>query len=231
MLLLVATGLIVVINVLNNRIAPRAYLVVSVLGAGALLVVFGRTGLPFADAGLAAAAVGRGAIWGLAGLALVAAGHLVAVLVPATRRAYVDRRFDGASGRQAAYQILVRIPFGTVLLEEIAFRGVVYGIVDATHGAVEATVVSSVLFGLWHVLPSLELIRLNPLADRAFRGRAAWAVAGAVFASALAGALLCELRRLSASLIAPAAVHWAVNGLGYLTGFLIARRARRRLDP
>jgi membrane protease YdiL (CAAX protease family) len=40
------------------------------------------------------------------------------------------------------------------------------------------------------------------------------AVAGAVVFTAAAGVLLCELRRRSGSLLAPAGLHWAVNGLG-----------------
>jgi uncharacterized protein len=104
---------------------------------------------------------------------------------------------------------------------------VIYGLINAAQGGVAATVVSSFLFGLWHVLPSLGLVRLNVLARRTVRGRAWLAVAGAVLATTLAGLLLCELRRHSGGLLAPAAVHWATNGLGYLTGFLVARRMRR----
>lgn len=36
-----------------------------------------------------------------------------------------------------------------------------------------------------------------------------------------AGVLFCELRRRSGSLLAPMGLHWAVNALGYLAGFLL----------
>lgn len=39
--------------------------------------------------------------------------------------------------------------------------------------------------------------------------------------TAAAGAVLCELRRRSGSLLAPMALHWATNALGYLAGYLI----------
>ena len=42
------------------------------------------------------------------------------------------------------------------------------------------------------------------------------AVLGAVAFTAVAGLLLCELRRRSGSLLAAAALHWATNGLGLL---------------
>jgi membrane protease YdiL (CAAX protease family) len=224
--LAVTVVLLAVVNLLNNRIAPRAYVATSVVASGALLLLADRAGLAWADVGLTAD--GSSVVWALAGLTVVATGNLVAALVPATRAGYADRRFVAVDGRRAAYQVLVRIPLGTVLLEELAFRGVIYGLANAAWGVVAATVVSSVLFGLWHILPSLELVRLNALAGRTVRGRAGLAAAGAVLATALAGVLLCELRRHSGGLLAPAAVHWATNGLGFLTGFLLARRTRRR---
>jgi uncharacterized protein len=43
-------------------------------------------------------------------------------------------------------------------------------------------------------------------------------VLAAVGFTALAGVLLCELRRRSGSLLAAAGLHWATNGLGLLVG-------------
>ena len=54
------------------------------------------------------------------------------------------------------------MPVGTVLLEEVGFRGVVYGLAERAHGPLAATAVSSGLFGLWHVLPALDAYRANP---------------------------------------------------------------------
>ena len=41
-------------------------------------------------------------------------------------------------------------------------------------------------------------------------------VASAVILTAVAGVVLCELRRRSGSLLAPAGLHWATNGFGVL---------------
>ena len=222
--LAVAVVVLVVVNLLNNRIAPRAYLPTSLLATGVLLALLLAAGLGWADAGLSAATTGRGALWGFAGLAVVAIVYLVGALLPATRPVFADRRVEGAGRGEVAYQTLVRIPLGTVILEEVAFRGVLYGLLTAEYGVVGATAVSSVLFGLWHVLPSGSLTKLNPTAGRAFGTRPALAIAVAVLASALAGLVLCELRRVSGSLLAPMMVHWATNALGYVTAFLVAKR-------
>ncbi|MGA5143427.1 type II CAAX prenyl endopeptidase Rce1 family protein, partial [Streptomyces azureus] len=42
-------------------------------------------------------------------------------------------------------------------------------------------------------------------------------------ATTAAGVVLCELRRRSGSLLAPAALHWAVNGIGYVLAWAVPR--------
>jgi len=73
----------------------------------------------------------------------------------------------------------------------------------------------SLLFGLWHVAPSLRDDGLRP-PPRLARHR--WAmplwVGGTVLVTAAGGAVFSELRQLSGSLIAPMGLHWATNGLG-----------------
>lgn len=209
-------------NVLNNRVVPRAYLLTSLVTTAVLLALLRLAGLSWADAGLGRAGLGRGLRWGLLLVALVAGAYTLGALLPATRRLFADPRAADAGAGELAYQTLVRIPFATVLLEEVAFRGVLYGEVRAVAGVVWATVVSSVLFGLWHVLPAQDLRRLRPDARRL---AGSLVVPAAVVASALAGVLLCELRRRTGSLAAPMALHWATNALGYLTAWLVQRYA------
>jgi membrane protease YdiL (CAAX protease family) len=106
-----------------------------------------------------------------------------------------------------------------VLLEEVAFRGVLWGLLRRARGTVTATVASSLLFGLWHVLPSLGLASANAAVGGVVgSGRPAQAVTvlATMAFTAAAGVVFCELRRRSGSLLAPAGLHWAVNGLSVL---------------
>lgn len=83
---------------------------------------------------------------------------------------------------------------------------------------------SSGLFGLWHVLPSLHLATAKPAVNSVVGDSGlgvVLAVLGAVLFTAAAGVLFCELRRRSGSLLAPMGLHWAVNALGYLVGYLL----------
>ncbi len=213
--------LLAVVNVVNNRLAPRAYVLTSAAGTGALLGLSAWAGTGWAAAGLGAAAVPEGLRWGLVAAGAVVAGYLVALLVPATRKVFLDRRMAGAGPGAAAYQVLLRIPVGTVLLEEVAFRGVLYALLRDLAGPVWAALGSCALFGVWHVLPTLELVRLNPVAGRLAARRAAVLSIGV---AGLAGAVLLGSRLGSGSLVAPAALHWATNAGAYLMAFFLMRR-------
>ncbi|MER7576877.1 CPBP family intramembrane glutamic endopeptidase [Streptomyces sp. NPDC126514] len=199
-------------------------LVAAVMFCVLLLCVLRWAGGTWADVGLAPGTLARGARWALALVGVVGAVYLAGALLPATRALFEDRRYDGMSGTELVLRVFVLVPVGTVLVEELAFRGVLYGLVCRARGAVWATVVSSLLFGLWHVLPSLHLATAKPALTSVFGDSAlgaALAVLSAVLFTAVAGVLFCELRRRSGSLLAPMGLHWAVNALGYLVGFLL----------
>lgn len=221
--LLLAIAVLVPVNLLLNRYAPRWYPVVVLGGCAALALLYRWTGLPWSAAGLAPGAARRALPWALLLVGLVAAGCLAGALVPATRPLLTDTRAAGLRPGQVAYQVLARIPLGTVLLEELAFRGVLYGLLWHLSGPAGATLASAALFGLWHVLPAAATAEHNRAVGRAFAGRAALLVAATVLGTGLAGVLLGELCRRTGSLLTPFALHWAVNGLGYLTAFLLGR--------
>ncbi len=216
--------LLVAANVLNNRIAPGAYLVTAPVTAALLLLLLFLAGGTWADAGLDRAGWARGARWAAALIGLVAAVYLAGALFPPTQELFSDRRTEGDSAGTVAFVVLVRLPLGTVLLEEIAFRGVLYGLLRKEWDVTVATAGSSLLFGLWHILPSLHLGENKPALGSVF-GQSVLGVVvvelGTVLFTGLAGVLLCELRRRSGSLLAPAGLHWATNALGIVTGFVL----------
>ncbi|MFH9012320.1 lysostaphin resistance A-like protein [Streptomyces sp. NPDC017943] len=217
-------ALLLVANVALHRSTGWSRLAVAVLVCVLLLGVLRWAGGTRADAGLAPGTLARGARWALALSAVVAGVYLAGAAVPATRTLFEDHRYDGMSGTALALRVVVLVPVGTVLVEELAFRGVLYGLVYRARGAVWATAVSSVLFGLWHVLPSLHLAGAKPALTTVFGVTslgAVLAVVAAVLFTAAAGVLFCELRRRSGSVLAPMGLHWAVNALGYLVAFLL----------
>ncbi|ARF57141.1 CPBP family intramembrane glutamic endopeptidase [Streptomyces gilvosporeus] len=175
------------------------------------------------DIGLGAGTIRRGAAWALALTGIVAALYLIAALVPWTRALFPDRRTAHLDGGELAVLLGVRVPLGTVLLEEYGFRGVLYGLLRRYGGTAAATAASSLLFGLWHVLPTLRPAgRSTAFAPLPVHLPGGAVTVGTFLFTTAAGVLFCELRRRSNSLLAPMGLHWATNALGYLTAFTLS---------
>jgi len=149
--------------------------------------------------------------------------YAVGAALPLTRDAFRDSRYH-LDWQHALLTAFVLIPLGTVLFEEVAFRGVLWGLLRRARGTAVATIVSSALFGLWHVLPSLHLSADNQaIGSTVGHGTSgqALSVLGTVLFTGLSGVVFCELRRRSGSLLASAGLHWATNALGVLTAAAI----------
>lgn len=216
---------LVVYSSAANRWPPfnhTLYVPVNVCFAGALtLVALGPLGLSARDIGL------RGPLFpdlllGAGAGAFVAAPLFIALVLPRAARRIADRRVEGLAGGSLAYQVLVRVPVGTALVEELAFRGVLYGLLAGSSTGAAAVLGSAVVFGLWHIVPTINLMEANrPGAPR----RALLAtIAGAVVVTAAAGALLAVLRDTRGSIWMPVALHASANSLATVA----ATKAHRR---
>jgi uncharacterized protein len=197
----------------------RWYAAVNAGAAGAALAAAAASGLTAADLGL-----GRGT-WrpGRLGSGLpaaMAAGWLVAAAVPATRPLLNDKRISSLDGRGLAYQVAFRIPVGTVLWEEIAFRGVLQAALRRVMPQPAAIAVTSGVFGVWHIRPTAAALRVNGLAGDG--GQVSARVAGGVAASAAAGVLFSWLRARSGTLAAPVLLHLAANCVGLVVAWTVA---------
>jgi membrane protease YdiL (CAAX protease family) len=221
--LAVVVGLLIAINVADRFAPPHTGLVLGPLAAAVLVVLARQAGLSWDDLGMGRRSWRRGAAYAGVAVVLVAGGYALGAALPATRAAFLDVRYHLPPGPALVTALLV-IPLGTVLLEEIAFRGVLLGLVRHHRGTAWAVGVSSALFGLWHVLPSLRLSRANhavgTLVGSGSTGQLV-AVAATVGFTALAGLVFCELRRRSGSVLAAAGLHWATNGLAVMVSAVL----------
>lgn len=213
----VVVAILACVNVLDVKV-PHASLVAGPCVAAGLIALARLAGLGWQDLGLGAGTWRRGATWAAVEIAAVALVYAIGAALPLTRNAFRDSRYH-LDWSQALLTAFVLIPIGTVLLEEVAFRGVLWGLLRSVRGTVIATIGSSVLFGLWHVLPSLGLASDNAaVGDTVGRGRSAEVISvlGTVLFTGLAGVVFCELRRRSGSLLASGGLHWATNAFGVL---------------
>ena len=114
-----------------------------------------------------------------------------------------------------AFYVLVRIPVGTALTEELVFRGVLIAAWRAAGASTfVAALCASLAFGLWHIEPTKIGMHMND--PNASRQKVAVAVAGALVLTTIAGLGLSWLRVTSGGLLAPIVVHAGINSLSAL---------------
>ena len=144
-------GLMLCANVAFNRWSAGS-VVIGLAVTGGLGVLARWSALGASDLGLARSTRLVGLRWGGVCIAIAACGYGLALMIPAIRDAV-----GGSAGSwpQTLLVALVVIPLGTVIPEEFAFRGVLWGSLHRKAGRGIATGVSSALFGIWHVLPAM----------------------------------------------------------------------------
>jgi membrane protease YdiL (CAAX protease family) len=213
-----------VINVTDHTLHPPWW-VRAMEGAG-LLLWARLEGLTWTQLGLGRSCLRAGCTWGLGAVGAVVGVYAVGLLAPPTRPAFQDVRYD-LSLPDALYTAFVVIPLGTVLLEELAFRSVLWGMLSRHLREWQVLVTTSVIFGFWHVIPALRVGETNRGVSDAVGSAGSWVlVVGTVALTTVGGLVFGELRRRSGSVLAAAGAHWATNALGVLFGLLAWR-----LDP
>jgi membrane protease YdiL (CAAX protease family) len=209
----------------------RRYVVLNACATGAALAAAAASGLTATDLGIGREEWAPGRLG--AGLAAaVAGGWLLVAALPATRPVLADKRITSLDGRAIAYQAVVRIPVGTVLWEEAAFRGVLQAALRRTLPASAAIAVTSGVFGVWHIRPTIQALRVNGLAGN--RAQATARVLAGVAVTTAGGAVLSWLRERSGSLAAPVLLHLATNCGGPVAAWAVASRgtpAEGRIAP
>jgi membrane protease YdiL (CAAX protease family) len=193
----------------------------TLMTAGLVLVAWSSRAT-MADLGLCREDLPAGLRYGGAAFGLVLAALLVAAVLPVTRGFLHDARGEIDAG-QLAYELGLTVVLLTAVPEEFAFRGVLLGSAVRLWGTWRGTLATSLLFGLWHVQPTLDTMGDNP----AVRGGSpVLVVLGAVAVTFVAGLALAWLRLRSRSLLAPLIAHVATNGLGLAVAWVVVHAAR-----
>lgn len=211
-------------NLLNNRATGAAGYVVTSVSVSIVLLALARFGArrSWDDLGLSRDRIGSGLRWGGVVAGITATVLLIGVALPATRPLFEDDRVRSLSGWGVLFAAFVRVTFGTVLLEEVAFRSVAPAVLATKTTRWKAIGLASLAFGLWHILPSMSLHTVNPVADDTVGRLPVWVtVAGSVVSTTFVGIWLSFLRQRSGSILAPMLAHWSSNALGYLFAYVV----------
>ncbi len=208
------TGVLALFTVARSYGLLGPPLVSGGLLTGALVLISWSAGATLADLGLDRANAGAGLRYGGGAFGIVLLVLIVAAVIPATNGFLHDSRAQISGGR-LIYELGVSIVLLTAIPEEFAFRGVLLGSALRLWRPWRASLITSALFGLWHIAPTLHTMSDN----RSVSGLAASVggqvllVFGSIAVTSIAGLAFCWLRLRSRSLIAPVMAHIATNGL------------------
>lgn len=202
-----------VVNLLPSELHARIYVW---LNFGILLLVWfwakKRLKLQVRDIGFTTRMLGRSILCGLGLTALIIIPALaLRQLLPSLGISETFVRLEGFSRAELWWRVLVRIPIGTGLFEEVLFRGIFYGYLVRHYSPSRALFQSSLFFAFWHIMPALKVILVDfritaplPLLGLWLIGLAGAFMAGMVFA---------WLRMRTESIVACLIAHILINDI------------------
>lgn len=214
-------------NLIQNLLLPvRAYVPANLIASQGMVALARGYGCTWDELGLKPSRVRNGLYLGTAGVAASVAVAVAASANPSTRKYLLDQRAARQRQSDIAYRVLVRLPLGTALFEEVTFRGVVPAMWRRSGASQrESATAAAITFGIWHLIPANQALTGNPLGPRFTNrtSRAGVVVTGALL-TAISSFGFSWMRERSGSLIAPWMTHSAINAAGYLAGVLAWRR-------
>ncbi len=212
-------------NIVANQILnPWLHIPFNLGILGVALAIARHAGLTVPDLGYRRDRIKRGLIVGGIVMALIGTGILIGVAIPATRQLFYDDRVTERSTAVVLFEAFIRIPIATAFYEETLFRGVIFGLFARRWAPLWAGTATSLLFGLWHILPTLHTFGDNP-AGGLINGVPGMvlAAAGAVASTAVAGFVFLWLRLRANSTVAPVLAHIATNSFALIAALLVVR--------
>lgn len=151
-------------------------------------------------------------VWGIGGGLLLASVPLAAIWIVRPSVPAMPDEFGGTVWEGLRARLFVCIPFGTVVPEELLFRGIAFQLMLMNWTVATAVVLSSTVFALWHLGPAIRQV-----VDKAggSRSTALQPVATILFAFA-GGVVLAVSAWQTSSLLAPVIAHGMVNIIAVL---------------
>lgn len=219
--------LILLYGTVLARLVPIKYHLFLNIGISLVAIMLGLAfGMTYTDMGVSIHHILSGIFVAIFATLFIVLGTLTISIIPPLRHYFLGGDLAKASGKLIAYEAAIRIPFGTALVEEILFRGVLFGLFMIHYNSLTAIVASSVIFGLWHIFPTINSLERNKVMAQKMKGqkrRKTGAVMGTVLITGTAGLVFAWLRLIAGSIIAPWLVHWSINASGVI-GIAAARK-------
>lgn len=219
--------LILLYSTVLAKSVPAKYHLYLNISITAVAILLGLSfGLNLEQMGLAFNKILPGIFIALVAVIIIIISTSIVATIPLLRRFFLGDNLAQASGKLITYEATIRVPFGTALIEEVLFRGVLLGLLLQQNSLIVAIIISAVIFGLWHIFPTIAMLEDNKILARAnkdLKKRKYGSIVGIVLITASAGLVFAWLRIIANSIVAPWLVHWSINSSGML-GVAIARK-------
>lgn len=217
--------LVALYSIFITHIVPKKYYSFSniLIAFGAIIYAL-SIGLTVTQLGLSVVQLKNGILFGVL-LSL----PIIVIIMALTSQKNLRKHFSAAPGknynvRVFSYEFFFRIPFGTAFSEEVIFRSVLLAILISNHSNQTAVIISSLVFGLWHIFPTLHTAKSHdPLIEMMdnTRRRNTIAVVTSVLATTAAGIIFALITIKAGSFTASWLVHCTINGFTTLAGYFI----------
>jgi membrane protease YdiL (CAAX protease family) len=193
------------------------------LAAATLLIVWSiKQGLSWEALGLVPKHLTSALRLGLGCGFILSMPSFLALLFPAQLASFVDTgQWQQMSYLGLMYRAMVGIPVGIAIFEEVAFRGVLYGLWTSYGGYRPAIVSNSIAFGLWHIAPMYDLVQGGTLFSTPFHLAAG--ITSGIVLTALGGCIFTWIRYQTGSIYGVAVSHWLIDTTAMVTGFISTR--------
>lgn len=227
------TLLIVSYAALLSFVLPKkSHIILNILFSGIAVVIGVLSGLSLDAMGLAPSQLVVGGIYAAGIILGIFVVTFIASRLPFIGNFFANEAFATASKKRLWYEAGFRVPLGTALIEEVIFRGLLLGLLLQSNSVTTALLVSSVVFGLWHIFPTVNQLEANQTAKDMVagkRGRKYLSIVVVVLSTSLAGFCFGLLRIWSGSLLTPWLVHWAINAGGIVSSALTKPRINKKI--
>jgi uncharacterized protein len=192
-----------------NFVIPENNKIIALISSYAFVIGTAKlVGLDYKALGLSRPSVKNGFKTALPFMIVTVFGALLVYLI--SPDIFKDSRYQLTSW-EVLYLVLIILPTYTVIFEELAFRGVLFGTLLRVTTQKYSIVISALAFGFWHIFTARSV---------KFEGFSEIIILFAVvLATSFAGAFFTWLRIKSDSLLAPILVHWTINATGIILAY------------
>jgi len=202
-----------IVNLLPPAMHTRLYVVLNVIVL--LIVCFGA--YKFWDFRPADAGIRRGGLWTSLGYGICLVAMIIIPLfaglwmLPRVGISLPAIRLDEMAQEGLVSRLLIRIPLGTVVFEEMLFRGVFLGLLLKKLRPQRALIASSLLFGVWHIVPALKVMVRNFAVASLAPGIGMFILG--ILGACIAGYIFGWVRVKTNNMIGPVIAHLFINDI------------------